>query len=272
MFRRIVALCVVLGFASVAQAGAVLELEVSDMGSVDADGNRVGWAPLSGPVGPGDQFMVHAYLTTDMTLTSGARLIALDATGPATTIPYNWLGVDADTVNQPIDAVPNFWFDYTGTFFAGRFPAQGQVYVAPFGDFKTSGEYTDFSNTISGTPAGPGPVITTFGASTASTNMFFLEGGVPYHIGAMVVSVPGDYVPANPAGDALYLDLLNDTASDINWGARIDFDFTTPTTWSALGGEITYGQGGPATATVIPEPATLLLLGLGGVAVLRRRR
>ena len=85
MFRRVLAICVVLGFASVVHAGAVLELQVTDMGSVDANGNHVGWAPLTADPGPDDQFMVHAYLTSDTTLTSGARLINLDATGPGTT-------------------------------------------------------------------------------------------------------------------------------------------------------------------------------------------
>ncbi len=54
----------------------------------------------------------------------------------------------------------------------------------------------------------------------------------------------------------------------------IDFDITTPgVATEVAGGGITFGltvDGG--TVTVTPEPATLMLLGLGGIALLRRRK
>lgn len=267
MFRRGLALCVVLGFASVANAAAVLELTRTDMGTVDADGNRVGFTDLTGPVYPGDQFMVHAWLTVDTALTSGVRAVQFDYSGPATTVPYDWLGVDADTNNQPIDTIPNFWFDYRDTYFVGRFPPQGQVWYDPIGWFSSTGEYTDFSNVFDEN-GNPFAVNTSFGGSSETANMFVFVPGVPYHVGAMVVTVPSDGI-----FDDYTLDLLNDTATDINSGAVIQFDFVTPTDWGAFNGLITYAQGaGPTAFTVIPEPATLLLLGLGGVAALRRRR
>lgn len=62
----------------------------------------------------------------------------------------------------------------------------------------------------------------------------------------------------------------------------LDFGFGTGpgdevTKWASaaqdqlIDGVITYANG-PLTLTVIPEPATLILLGLGGLAALRRRR
>ena len=72
---------------------------------------------------------------------------------------------------------------------------------------------------------------------------------------------------------------------DANFGMVIDFGFGTGpgdpvTKWASASQDtnlqvdapITYGPGGPLTLTVIPEPATLVLLGLGGLAALRRRR
>ena len=272
MFRRVVTLCVVLGFASVANAGAVLELSMSDMGALDTTTpapNVCCWTDLPGPVQimQGDSFMVHAFMTTDTTLTSGARLIQLDAEGPLTTVPMSWMGVDADTVNQPPgDGIGNFWFDYTQvSSFAGRFPAQGEIEVMDGFFVSSTAGHTDFSN------VGDGTVSTVWATSTAGSAMFFFNADVPVHVGAMVIEVPED------ATLGMYtLDLLNSTAQDINSGAAIQFDFENPTDWGVFNGMIDYGPGagvaGPATFEVVPEPMTLLLLGLGGVAALRRRR
>jgi hypothetical protein len=269
MFRRGLALCVVLGFASVANAGAVLELTMSDMGGLDtADPPNVCcWTDLPGPVQimQGDSFMVHAFMTTDTTLTSGARLIQLDAEGPLTTVPMSWMGVDADTVNQEPDDIGNFWFDYTEVSAVGRFPAQGEIEILPGVFVSTTAGHTDFSN------VGDGPVSTVWASTSAGSAMFFFNADVPVHVGAMVINVPED------AALGMYtLDLLNSTAQDINSGAAIQFDFDNPTDWGVFNGMVDYGPGagvsGPATFEVIPEPMTLVLLGLGGVAALRRRR
>ena len=92
--------------------------------------------------------------------------------------------------------------------------------------------------------------------------MFVIPSGSPLQLGFGEVTVPG-------AAATYQLDVLNATESNPNFTARIDFDFANPTTWTAFDGTIT---GGVARMTVVPEPVSLALLAIGGVAVLRRRR
>ena len=101
---------------------------------------------------------------------------------------------------------------------------------------------------------------------------FFLE--VPVG-GSLVLGTMSVVLPAEEAVEVTYyVDALNADSPDefLNDTARIDFDFVNPTTWAANGFGADLVTGDPLGLTVIPEPATLLLLGLGGVAVLRRRR
>ena len=136
-------------------------------------------------------------------------------------------------------------------------------------------QYVEFSALNQGDPLRPWPAATIWAATTESQGMLEMLAGVPFHLGSMTVTlpaVPGEYT----------LDLLNLANEDTNFGAMIQFGFgngdqDTFTTWtSASPGDrgdhsITYDSG-PLTLTVVPEPATLILLGLGGLAVLRRRR
>ena len=71
------------------------------------------------------------------------------------------------------------------------------------------------------------------------------------------------------AGGIYLLDAMNPTAGDINTGARVDYDFLNPTILHALNGNLAGGQVG---LTVIPEPATLGLLLLGGLVLIKRGR
>ena len=111
--------------------------------------------------------------------------------------------------------------------------------------------------------------------------MLEIQAGVPYRLGGMPVTLPtepGEYT----------LDLLNLANTDnSSFGMALDFGFGTEgdpvTKWaSAAQGDgvddvIVYDPtrghlDNGLTLTVIPEPATLILLGLGGLAALRRRR
>ncbi len=77
-------------------------------------------------------------------------------------------------------------------------------------------------------------------------------------------------IPAARA-DTFTIDAMGLNGSTDNDMSRIDFNDAagTPTIWSGANGQMT---GGTATLNVVPEPATLCLLGLGGLAALRRKK
>jgi hypothetical protein len=112
--------------------------------------------------------------------------------------------------------------------------------------------------------------ITYTGLSTSSNFMITLHQSVPKKVGELAVTYP-------LAPGAYLLDILNADDPDPNHGAEIQWGFgsaadpmdsTSPlraNTGGITGGQICVGD-------CIPEPGTLALLGLGGLAVGKRRR
>ena len=210
MFRRALTICVILGFASMAQGAAVLELTAL--------------TPENGPGGVdylgGTTVDFQVAISTDVSAPTHIRLITLDF---------------ADSDLAP--ASPFTW-DYS--------------------TLMSSGLYGEF-------PDPPLENVTYSGTSLIAGFILEIPVGGSLILGTSSVLLPGEL--ATPV--EYFVDALNVGAPDNNSGARLDFDFDSPTTWWGGNGMVT---GDALGLTVIPEPATLLLLGLGGVAVLRRRR
>ena len=245
MLKRVLSIGLVLACTSMARAGVEVRLDYS---------------PSETPFSGGEQFRVDVWVTSDTTIS--ARSLQVDHLGPLTSAAL-MLGQDIDNVNNGFDGVENFWFDYT-SLTGGTFPSEGLIERTLE---STTGGYADFSNLRAGPSLNAVPASTLWASSEAGEQIV-LQAGVSMRIGGMWVTLPtilGDYT----------LDLLNAAATDMNDGFRIDFNFDDPQTWSAVGGEnaqIVYGDGGgPLTFSVVPEPATLLLLTFGGLAAWRRR-
>jgi len=209
-----------------------------------------------GTYNPGQSLDLDVWLMSDIAL--DVRLMQFDHTSSS---PELMLGSDRDigrpvydpTPENPFDGVPNFHFDYAS--------------------LADPNSYTDFSNLSAGAERKPWPAAAVFtDLEVRVGNMLGLQPGVPFHAGTMPVTMPvapGEYM----------LDLLNAGTTDRNRGALLVFgglDGSPTTTWSSMDDgdvEINYAPGGgPAVFAVVPEPATLLLLAMGGVAAMERSR
>jgi hypothetical protein len=218
MLKRGLTLCLVLGVASIANAGALLEIDL--VPSANA-ANPVGWYD------PGETVDFSVFMSTDRGVPTQARLITIGFhdTDPALTFVGTEFGWDWSTLAS--NALYSKFLEY--------------------------------------------PRVNVTYQSTDPIAGFILE--IPAD-GALLLG--GGQVIAPMADGAYALDVLNvggfepggGGGGNLNQTARLDFDFDNPTTWTAYTGEIT-GQPGMIN---VPEPATLALLALGGVAVLRRRR
>lgn len=237
--------CLWLIFPTAANAGIVVEL-LPGSPPPNADGTYNGAESLD----------VNVRLTSDMTI--NVRLLQFDHTAST---PGLVLGRDIDnglpiyepTAEHPFDGVPNFIFDYS-------------TLSAPNG-------YTDFSNLRAGTDRRTWPASTVYtGITGAGGDFLTLQAGVPFHAGTMPVTLPS-------AAGTYVLDLLNASETDPNLGTIVAFDAPGrigATVWGSINDgdvEVSYASGsGPTSFVVIAEPATLLLLALGGLGALYRRR
>ncbi|MCH8150664.1 MAG: PEP-CTERM sorting domain-containing protein [Planctomycetes bacterium] len=290
MLKRGLVLVLFVAMTSSVFAGATIQLVVTDRGNTPCNGiDGCVFNPIDATQDflGGEELLVHVLVTTDRSFQVRGAQIDWRASSREL-----GLGEDVDTINQGIDGIPNFWFDYSPILnipFPGfEFP-QGTYGASGLdaANNSTAGNYTDFSNLQQG-PANVDFVASTIWASTTASPFPFmlqLEAGMPYRLGGMLVTLP-----SARGGAAEYtFDVLNAEAQTTNDGMSLDFGFGTSlkdgspdpndlvTKWSSVLGagddSITYADGsGPLTLRVIPEPATLILLGLGGLAAIRRRR
>ena len=282
---RIATTCLVLMTASAASAGIQVRMEVTDRGEPNRDRTLVyspgQYTPRMGvPTDPGEELLVHIFMKSD----TSVDIRSVQVQWTTSTYPVDLMGVDVNTRNQQRDGIGNFWFDYTGLgeiegiIRWGSFP--GECSLTLCHNIPT-GEYIDFSNVLGGSPLAPIPASTVFLADPAFPQLD-LPADEWVHLGAMPIVTPG-----TSAGEQYKLDFVTPTRDEINSATFIQHGFDSPQLIASAGGDdiLAYADGssglpgGPIVYdgttgifSIVPEPATLALLGCGGIAALPRRR
>ncbi|MCH7995210.1 MAG: hypothetical protein IIB57_12315, partial [Planctomycetes bacterium] len=247
MLKRGLILVMSFAMASRAFAGAAVSFVVTDFGNTPCNGiDGCAFNAVSGPFHGSETILVHVMVTSDTTFSIRAAQIDWRASSPELD-----LGQDIDAVNQPIDGIPNFWFDYSpitlaGPFEQGTYPASG-IGIAG----STTGAYIDFSNLQQGFPLIDFVAETLWIQTSDSPGMLRIEAGVPYRLGGMPVTLPAD------CGDYT-LDVLNlPNTDDSNAGMVLDFGFGSESDPIMKWASALLGQGVDDVITYANGPLTL---------------
>ncbi len=217
MLKHRLVIIMSIAMSSVVLARAKVDFVITDFGNTPCDGiTGCIFNPVSGPFQGGETILVHVMVTSDTSFL--VRAVQIDSRASS---PELGLGGDIDSVLQPLDGIPNFWFDYSPIIIAGILP-QGTYPAIGIGAFgSTTGSYSDFSNLQAGIPLIDWVAATSWSQPSATPGMFEIEAGIPYRLGGMVVTLPVDC--GNYTLDVLNLPNVNDP----NIGMVLDFGFGT---------------------------------------------
>jgi len=256
MLRRAFCVCAVLGLASAAQAGAIISLVPQEAAGPNGyDPGQVVHVNVMAQLSAGTPSVPGPAGTTTLIR---LRYMQLDVSDSS---PALGIGVVDHHADSDVGAIP-FW-DFSGsTSCAGDPSACGGNY---FIDGNISAD--DLMN------------ITFIGLNSSGSQMITLNQTAAKRVGEFALTMPN-------AGGEYVLDVLNaddsnpNNGAEIRWGFGSTADPTDPS--SPIRAGVTAGGGGIvmiagqenglSLPVAIPEPATLALLGMGGLAAAFRRR